>query len=59
MAVFFVVLLIVVAIAVAALITYMLGMWSSLARQEKGDPAPLVRHDDETVTRGDPTPTNR
>ena len=36
MAVFFVVLLIVVAIAVAALITYMLGMWSSLARQEKG-----------------------
>ena len=59
MAVIFVLLIVFAVIAVAALVTYMLGMWSSIARQEGSDPAPRVRHDDETVTRGDPTPTNR
>ena len=59
MAVIFVLLVVLVVIAVGALVTYMLGMWSSLERQENSDQAPRVRHDSETVTRGDPEPTNR
>jgi len=59
MAIFFLLLLVIVVMAVAVLVTYMLGIWSSLERQETADPAPPVRHDAETVTRGDPTPTNR
>jgi hypothetical protein len=59
MAVIFVLLIVLAAIAIVALVTYMLGMWSSVERQQNADPAAPVRHDDQTVTRGDPTPTNR
>ena len=54
----FILLLVIVAIGVAALVTYLLGMWTVLETQERSDPPPAVR-DGSRVSRGDPTPTNK
>jgi hypothetical protein len=54
------ILLILVAVCVfVAVATAALGAWSSYKTQTDAQPAALVRHDEETVTRGDPTPTNK